>query len=46
MKKFRPRVVVLAVCLMSLPVFGIVLLNGSDSDCRGEEHRARRRRRN
>ena len=38
MKKFRPRVVVLAVCLMSLLVFGIVLLNGSDSDCGGEEH--------
>ena len=38
MNKFRPKVVVLAVSLMSLLVFGIVLLNGSDSDCGGEEH--------
>ena len=38
MNKFRLRVVVLAVSLMSLLVFGIVLLNGSDSDCGGEEH--------
>lgn len=38
MKNFRPRVVVLAVCLVSLLVFGIVYLNGSDSDCGDDYH--------